>query len=105
MATQTSTLTRPKNDEEKQIIYAVKQPSDCPHKNHIKKTDSKKKACEVCGEKNHLRLCTSCGGVFCCESHKAHNTEHYLKTGHPIIQAHHQTYRFTWCYPCNAYLK
>ena len=85
--------------------YKTIKTEDCPHHAEMRVDDSEKDECEVCGEKEHLRLCTSCGGVFCCESHQAHNTEHYKKTGHPIIQAHHQTYRFTWCYPCNAYLK
>jgi len=78
---------------------------DCPHHDQIKVHDSEKTVCQVCGEKEHLRLCTACGDVFCCESHKAHNTEHYQKTKHPIIQSHRTPYRFTWCYPCNAYLK
>lgn len=78
---------------------------DCPHIKEIKITDSKKQKCDVCDIKNHLRLCTSCGAVHCCESGKGHNTQHYKETQHPIIKAVHADYDFTWCYPCGAYLK
>ena len=77
----------------------------CPHIKNIKITKSSKKECEVCKEKQHLRVCTSCGHVFCCESYNAHDTEHFRKTGHPIIKAIHTNYDFIWCYKCNAYLE
>lgn len=79
--------------------------SKCPHIAELKITHSDKKECVICREKEHLRLCTSCGAVHCCESHRGHNTEHYKKTGHPIIQAIHTPYNFTWCYVCEAYLE
>jgi uncharacterized UBP type Zn finger protein len=77
----------------------------CPHYGSMKVTTSEQKSCEVCGEKNDLRLCTSCGRVFCCESHQAHNTAHFKETGHPIIKPIHTDYDFTWCYACKAYLE
>lgn len=77
----------------------------CPHISEIKFTASKKKKCEACGEKEHLRVCTSCGKVFCCESLNAHNTKHFKKTGHPIIKTVHTDYDFLWCYKCKAYLE
>lgn len=77
---------------------------ECPHSKEIKITKSNKKECGVCRDKGHLRLCTSCGFVGCCESHNAHDTEHFKKTGHPIIKTVHADYDFIWCYECNAYL-
>lgn len=78
---------------------------DCPHLAGMRIMSSNKTACEVCGEGQHLRLCTSCGGVYCCESHKAHDREHFKNTGHSIIVPMHTSYDFTWCYECNAYLE
>ena len=77
----------------------------CPHAKNIRIIKSSKKECEVCKERQHLRVCTSCGFVGCCESFNAHNTEHFKKTGHPIIKSIHADYDFTWCYKCNAYLE
>ena len=80
--------------------------SECPHLADLKEdTTSEKSACEVCGEKADLRLCLTCGFVACCESHKAHNTEHYKQTGHPFIRPHNMSYHWLWCYKCNAFLQ
>lgn len=79
--------------------------SKCPHLKELKICSSGKKKCEKCSEKQHLRLCTSCGKVFCCESMNAHDTEHFRKTGHPIIRPVHCDYDFLWCYGCKAYLE
>ncbi len=80
---------------------------DCPHikkiKNKITKSDKRK--CGMCSEKEHLRICTSCGAVNCCESFNAHDTAHFKKTRHPIIKPVHASYDFTWCYECRAYLE
>lgn len=79
--------------------------SECPHSSEIKVTTSEKAACAVCGETEHLRQCTACGEVLCCESYKAHNLEHFKKTNHPIIKSHNAPYDFYWCYECNAYIE
>ena len=85
-------------------LHPKMRKSECPHIKEMKVKTSKKKACEVCDDKEHLRLCTSCGFVGCCESHNAHDTDHSKKTKHPIIKTVHCNYDFTWCYKCNAYL-
>ena len=77
----------------------------CPHIKEIKITKSGKTKCEACDVKGHLRICTSCGSVNCCESSNAHDTGHFKKTKHPIIKTIHTDYNFTWCYKCNAYLE
>ncbi len=78
----------------------------CPHIGFAAVTRTEKTQCERCEVREHLRLCTSCGGVFCCESDNAHNREHFEQTKHPIIQSTPATlpYQFTWCWICNAYL-
>lgn len=83
----------------------LKPKEDCPHLSEIKFVDSDKNKCAACDEAEHLRVCTSCGEVNCCESSRGHDTEHFKKTGHPIIKPVHADYDFTWCYKCNAYVK
>ncbi len=80
--------------------------AECPHVAELKEdTMSEKSACEVCREKEDLRLCLTCGFVACCESHQAHNTEHFKQTGHPFIRPHKMKYDWLWCYKCNAFLE
>ena len=76
----------------------------CPHIAEFKLTKSNKRKCELCDDKEHLRICTSCSFVGCCESSNAHDTEHFRKTGHPIIKTIHTDYDFILCYKCKAYL-
>lgn len=80
--------------------------SECPHRGERRSTETTEKKCADCEVAEHLRLCTSCGGVFCCESNNAHNREHFEATKHPIIMSTPTTlpYQFTWCWVCNAYL-
>jgi uncharacterized UBP type Zn finger protein len=96
------------------VAHKTIKKESCQHTAEMKITTSDKKACEarlpdgqVCGEKENLRLCTSCGQVFCCQSHQAHNEEHFKKTGHPIIKPTPATlpYDWTWCWVDNAYLE
>ena len=62
-------------------------------------------ACQGCGSRFNLRVCTTCGYVGCCESQQGHNTQHARASGHhvnkslPVTQGH-----FTWCYACKRYL-
>lgn len=80
--------------------------NECPHLSEFKEdTTSEKDACEVCGHKEDLRICLTCGSVFCCESHNAHNTEHFQKTSHSFVRPHKCNYNFFWCYKCNAFLE
>ena len=79
---------------------------ECPHLVALKETTkSEEMQCEVCGLKEDLRICMSCGFVACCESHGSHDTEHFKKTGHPFIKPHNIEYDWLWCYECNAFLK
>jgi uncharacterized UBP type Zn finger protein len=79
---------------------------DCPHLNQLNPAArSSKKSCEVCGEKQHLRLCLTCGFVGCCESLGSHDTEHSRATTHPFIRPHGCDYDWLWCYACNAFLE
>jgi uncharacterized UBP type Zn finger protein len=47
----------------------------------------------------HLRLCTSCGHVGCCDSSPGrHATAHYRGTGHPVVQSFEPGEQWLWCY-------
>jgi uncharacterized UBP type Zn finger protein len=82
------------------------QKNECPHLAVLgNKLPSMKSACEACGHTEHLRLCLVCGHVGCCESHEAHNTEHFRQTKHPLITPYRTDYDWLWCYECNAFLE
>jgi uncharacterized UBP type Zn finger protein len=47
----------------------------------------------------HLRLCTGCGRVGCCDNSKnQHATKHYQAAGHPIIRSYELDEDWWWCY-------
>lgn len=79
---------------------------ECPHIAELKEdTTSDSKECAVCKHIEDLRICLVCGYVACCESHSAHNTEHFKETDHPFIKPHNSQYSWLWCYKCNAFLE
>ena len=78
---------------------------ECPHLSEMKFSNSDKTKCDTCEINEHIRLCTTCGAVNCCESGKGHDREHFNITSHPIIKPVHANYDFIWCFKCNAYLK
>lgn len=79
---------------------------DCPHIGRIAEpVEPRSEKCEECGDGQHLRICMTCGHVGCCESELAHNTEHFRRSGHPIIRSLPLSEgSFTWCYECGDYL-
>jgi len=47
----------------------------------------------------HLRMCTSCGGIRCCDdSPNRHATAHHGTSGHPIIRSAEQGEDWFWCF-------
>jgi uncharacterized UBP type Zn finger protein len=60
--------------------------------------------CQEClaagGRWVHLRLCTTCGHVGCCDSSPGHHaTAHFEVTGHPVIRSYEPGEDWAWCYP------
>jgi uncharacterized UBP type Zn finger protein len=60
--------------------------------------------CEDClrigGRWLHLRMCTSCGHIGCCDSSpNRHATAHANETGHPVIRSAEPGEDWFWCYP------
>ncbi|MFS8198719.1 UBP-type zinc finger domain-containing protein [Streptomyces sp. CWNU-52B] len=46
-----------------------------------------------------LRLCLDCGHVGCCDSSPLrHATEHFEKTGHPIMRTFEPGESWRWCF-------
>ena len=92
--------------EHKKAVWKHIQKNECPHLAMLGgKATSSKTSCEACGHTEDLRLCLACGHVGCCESHSAHNTEHFRKTGHSLITPHRTSYDWLWCYECAAFLE
>ena len=47
----------------------------------------------------HLRICTSCGHVGCCDSSRhQHATKHFHATGHPIVRSLEPGEDWRWCH-------
>ena len=48
----------------------------------------------------HLRLCTECGHVGCCDSSpNRHATAHHEQTRHPVVRSFEPGEDWMWCYP------
>jgi len=59
--------------------------------------------CEDClrigGRWLHLRMCTNCGRIGCCDSSpNRHATAHVHATGHPVIRSAEPGEDWFWCY-------
>ena len=51
----------------------------------------------------HLRQCTSCGHVGCCDSSpQTHATKHFHATEHPVIRSYEPGEAWLWCYVDSA---
>jgi uncharacterized UBP type Zn finger protein len=62
-------------------------------------------ACEECGSRIKLRVCSTCGHVGCCDSQHGHARVHYHESGHPVMRAKTAIGRgFVWCYADNRYV-
>ncbi|MEO8897265.1 MAG: UBP-type zinc finger domain-containing protein [Candidatus Dormibacter sp.] len=47
----------------------------------------------------HLRRCTTCGHVGCCDSSPGtHATKHFRSTEHPLVQSFQPDETWYWCY-------
>ena len=65
--------------------------------------------CEEClrmgGRWVHLRMCTTCGTIRCCDSSpNRHATKHFHATGHPIVQSFEPGEDWRWCYGDRVFL-
>ncbi len=75
----------------------------CTHLDTMVTTDASGDGCVEClqtgGRWVHLRRCTSCGHVGCCDSSPGlHATAHFHATGHPVVQSFEPGEDWDWCY-------
>jgi uncharacterized UBP type Zn finger protein len=57
--------------------------------------------CAELGERTwaHLRMCVTCGHVGCCDSSPhQHATEHFRRSGHPVMRSVEPGESWRWCY-------
>jgi len=65
--------------------------------------------CEECIKTDatwlHLRTCQICGVTLCCDSSpNKHMTQHYIKTGHPVIISAEPGEEWMFCYKDGAFV-
>lgn len=71
----------------------------------VRHAEARASACEECGSRFSLRVCSTCGHVGCCDSQYGHARQHHHETGHPVMRAKSMTGRgFIWCYADNRYV-
>jgi uncharacterized UBP type Zn finger protein len=77
----------------------------CSHLSQIELTELPESipGCEDClaigGRWLHLRMCTSCGHIGCCDSSpNRHATAHVNETGHLVIRSAEPGEDWFWCY-------
>lgn len=77
--------------------------SPCSHLKHLHITRPTKHVCEDCVKLGdswvHLRMCTDCGYVGCCDSSKnRHATKHAKHVPHPLARSIEPGETWVWCY-------
>jgi uncharacterized UBP type Zn finger protein len=77
--------------------------NSCPHIWQSYDVTPSAEGCEDClrigGEWVHLRMCTTCGHVGCCDnSLNRHATAHFHTTQHPVIRSVERDESWLWCY-------
>ncbi len=75
----------------------------CTHLDTIEAVAPSSEGCEEClaigGRWVHLRRCTVCGHVGCCDSSpNKHATAHFGATSHPLVQSFEPGEDWRWCY-------
>ena len=75
----------------------------CTHLDQIRPVPPSGNGCVEClltgGVWVHLRRCTDCGHVGCCDnSPNKHATAHFHESAHPIIQSYEPGEDWYWCY-------
>jgi uncharacterized UBP type Zn finger protein len=77
----------------------------CTHLDTIQHLEGRDgvEGCEEClkigGRWVHLRRCTQCGKVGCCDnSPNRHATAHFHETAHPVVRSVEPGEDWLWCY-------
>jgi hypothetical protein len=77
--------------------------SSCTHVGEIRDVEPSGPGCLECTEMGsrwvHLRRCTACGHIGCCDSSpNRHATAHFHQTEHPIVQSYEPGEEWFWCF-------
>jgi hypothetical protein len=83
---------------------------ECKHAGLVRDVTPSALGCEECLKTGspwvHLRLCRICGHVGCCDdSPNRHARQHWLATGHPVIEGYDPPEGWGWCYEDDIVLK
>ena len=75
----------------------------CTHLDALETEEASGNGCVEClqigGRWVHLRRCTTCAHVGCCDSSpNRHATAHFHSSGHPLIQSFEPEEDWIWCY-------
>jgi hypothetical protein len=82
----------------------------CTHLGTIADVEPSSQGCEDClalGRHDwfHLRMCSACGHVGCCDSSPGqHATKHFQTAHHPVVQSLEPGETWGWCYVDEAML-
>ena len=90
-----------------EILERLRNAVSLPICEHVpaEHAEARANACEECGSRFNLRVCSTCGHVGCCDSQYGHARVHYHETGHPVMRAKTSVGRgFVWCYADNRYV-
>jgi len=83
---------------------------ECKHLDQVRDVAPSADGCEECLASGdswvHLRMCTTCGHVGCCDSSKGkHATAHFRQTGHPVVKSFEPGEDWGWCYVDKVYIE
>ena len=75
----------------------------CSHLDTIADTAPSDDGCHECLQMGdrwlHLRMCSQCGHIGCCDSSKnKHATKHFNASGHPLVRSFEPGEDWFWCY-------
>ena len=89
--------------EVEEVMRSALADAQCEHLANLAGTRPKTAGCMQCIENGlvwvHLRFCSICGQVGCCDdSQGRHASAHFLKIGHSTIRSMEPREDWAWCY-------
>jgi low temperature requirement protein LtrA len=85
------------------VLSSALAETPCDHLSELGDVGRETAGCVACTENGliwvHLRHCTVCGQVGCCDdSPGRHAAEHFLSSGHPTMRSMEPGESWAWCY-------
>lgn len=85
------------------VIQTALAGARCEHLEQLADTRPEKAGCLQCAENGmvwvHLRFCTVCGQVGCCDdSQGRHSARHFMEAGHATMRSMEPGEDWAWCY-------